>query len=57
MEAYLLKRRNTVVQYISTQPMLELYKEIVQMPVMWLQKIGGSIRDWTWWERGQRRRQ
>ena len=42
MEAYVLKRQNTVAQYIVTQPILDLFEETVRMPGMWVAK--------NWWE-------
>ena len=40
MEAYLLKKQNTVEEYIATRPILDLCKETV-----WMR---GSKRYWTW---------
>ena len=42
MEAYVTRKKNTVVQYIVTHKILDLYKETVQIPGTWLEK--------RWWE-------
>ena len=39
---YVLKRQNTVVQYIVTRQILDLCEETVRMPGMWVGK--------RWWE-------
>ena len=38
MEQYVLKRQNTVAQYITARPIMNLYKETVQMLGMWLKE-------------------
>ena len=38
MEAYVLKRQNTVAQYISTQTIMELLEETVRILGMWVAK-------------------
>ena len=43
MEEYVLKRQNTVAQYIAMRPFLDLCKETVQMPGKWVAKM--------WWEK------
>ena len=40
--AYILKRQNTVVQYIATRPILDLCKNMVRKPGAWIASI--------WWE-------
>ena len=42
MEAYVLKRHNTIAQNILTQPILYFCKENMQMPGTWVAK--------NWWE-------
>ena len=42
MEEYVLKRKNTVAQYIVTRPILDLCEEVVCMPGAWVAK--------RWWE-------
>ena len=37
-EVYVLKRMNTVTQYIATQPNMELCEVTVQMMGMWVAK-------------------
>ena len=36
MEEYVTKKYNTTAQYIVTRPILDLRKETVQMPGMWV---------------------
>ena len=40
--AYILKRQNTVTQYISTRTIMDLCKNMVKRPGAWV--------DWGWWE-------
>ena len=46
--AYILKRSNTVAQYITTRPILELYKKTVQIPGPGLLGDGGNRRGLTY---------
>ena len=57
MEEYAIKRQNTVVQYIATRPIMELYKDTVRMLGMWVERGGGNRRAWTWQKQGRQRRQ
>ena len=41
--SYILKKQNTVVQYIATRPILDLCEKTVQRPGAWVA--------WIWWER------
>ena len=50
----MLKSQSTVTKYIVKQPNMDLCKETVQIPGMWIAKGGGSRRDLTWQERGRR---
>ena len=38
----MLKKKNKVVKYITMQPIIDLYKETMQMTGMWVKK--------RWWE-------
>ena len=40
--SYILKKQNTVVQYIATRPILDLCKNMVRKPGAWIASI--------WWE-------
>ena len=42
MEGYVLKRQNTVTQYIATQPILDLCEEMVWSMGTWVAKM--------WWD-------
>ena len=42
VEEYVSNMQNTVAQYISTQPIMNLCKETVRMPGMWVAKM--------WWD-------
>ena len=42
MGAYVLKRQNTVAQYIATRPIMNLYEETVHKSGAWV--------DRRWWE-------
>ena len=39
---YILKRKNTVTQYIATQPILDLCERLVRRPGDWFSR--------RWWE-------
>ena len=41
MGEYIMKRQNTVTQYIATRPILDLREETVRMPGAWVAK--------RWW--------
>ena len=43
MGAYVLKRQNTVAQYIATRPVLDLCKDTVQRSGLWVAR--------RWWEK------
>ena len=43
MEACVLRRQNTAIEYIVMCPILDLYEETVQIPGMWVVK--------RWWEK------
>ena len=57
MVEYVLKRQNTVAQYITMQPILDLYKETVRMTGTWVGKCGGNRKTLTWREQGPQWRQ
>ena len=42
MAEYVLKRKNTVAQYIVMQPIMDLYEETVRMMETWVAR--------RWWE-------
>ena len=42
VEMYVLRRQNMAGQYIETQPILDLCKEALRRPGMWVTK--------RWWE-------
>ena len=43
VEACVLRRQNTAAQYIAMHPILDLCKETVQIPGMWVVK--------RWWDK------
>ena len=44
VKAYVLKRQNTAVQYISVQPIMDLCEEVAGRTGEWLKKSGGNRR-------------
>ena len=38
VEAYILRRQNKIVQYITTRPIMDLCKEVVRRLGMWVTK-------------------
>ena len=45
VEEYIMQRQNTVIQYNSTQPLLDQCEEEVQQTGMW-------VYEWWWYQEG-----